>query len=170
MYFLNNKFSDSDGYYTDPNYHFKEDKYGHHLHEMAQIGKADNLKVYVYGGERDIPHFHFQNMRTKEDGCLKILSNEYYSHGGHSLILSSKERQQLVRFLKAKNKDVPSETNFQAICVAWNQANPDFRLPQKPLDIKMPDYLDMPLSSSKKRKVKENEVQEEYLSLGKGMI
>lgn len=141
-------------YFLDDTYS-KIDEFGHHLYEMAQVGRFGNFKICVYGGERDISHFHFINTSTQKEGCLQILKNEYYIHGGHNLVLNAKERKRLVDFLASTNKDEPKETNFQALCVEWNRNNPNFILPKKPTSILMPDYLNMPLISNKRSSVRE---------------
>lgn len=140
------------------------DEYGHHLYEMAQVGRVANFKILVYGGERDIPHFHFEDTKTRKGGCLKILSAEYYSHGGHDLKLNSKERKALVAFLKAPCRDDPTKTNFQAICFDWNQNNPDYRIRQNIRNIEMPDY------ASIKMKANESVEDDDWTRLPNGFI
>lgn len=118
------------------------------LYEMARVGIFGAYKIYVYGGERDVAHFHFLSKQTGAEGCIKILTNEYYKHGGHNAVLNAKERKELVIFLKAPYEKNRSMTNYQAICVFWEACNENYLLPGDPLKIKMPDYENMKISES----------------------
>lgn len=118
------------------------------LYEMARIGVFGEYKIYVYGGERDIAHFHFISRQTGAEGCIKILTNEYYRHGGHNATLNSKERKELVRFLKSPFEYNHAMTNYQAVCMIWNTCNERYLLHGNILGIIMPDYENMKISES----------------------
>lgn len=118
------------------------------LYEMARVGNFGEYRIYVYSGERNIAHFHFINRHTGAEGCIKILTNEYYQHGGHNATLNSRERKELVKFLKATSKQGSAWTNYQAICFAWNICNDNYMLPGDSSKIKMPDYENMKVSES----------------------
>lgn len=75
------------------------------LQEMARIGNVGNYEIFVYSGECSIPHFHFKNAKTGEEGCLKILESDYFKHGKYQAELNSKERKEIFNFLKDNARD-----------------------------------------------------------------
>ena len=83
------------------------------LTEMARIGFTDDgFEVYintddgfeVYINTDDggnIPHFHYRTKNTWEfHTCIRLDIAEYFHHDGKEDILNSKQRKQLVKFLK----------------------------------------------------------------------
>ena len=74
----------------------------HRLEEMALLGNFDDYEVMVYEGEGTIPHFHFRNLQNGKQGCIKLLTNEYFFHGQYTDTLNSKERKLLVNYLLPK--------------------------------------------------------------------
>ena len=110
------------------------------LQEMARIGNVGNFQISVFGGERNIPHFHFFNTQTKEKGCIKILTCEYFKHGKYTAELNSGERKDLQNFLsKSTDDEIYKEgtTNFKVICHEWNKNNPENKID---INTKQPDY------------------------------
>lgn len=99
-----------------------------HLYEMSRIGNIDNFQISVFGDEGKIPHFHFFNTQTKEKGCIKILTCEYFKHGIYQAELKSLERKHLQNFLSKETTDEiykEGTTNFKVICHEWNKNNPE---------------------------------------------
>ena len=75
----------------------------HRLTEMARIGEfvcGDLFLINVHSGEGNVPHFHIINSQTREEGCIKIESAEYFSHGLKIMELNSKEKKELQNFLE----------------------------------------------------------------------
>ena len=70
----------------------------HLLQEMARIATVGNYEICVYSGEGPTPHFHFKNAKTGQEGCLKILENDYFKHGKYQAELNSKERKKIFNF------------------------------------------------------------------------
>lgn len=118
----------------------------HRLEEMALLGNFDDYEVMVYEGEGTIPHFHFRNLQNGKQGCIKLLTNEYFFHGQYTDTLNSKERKLLVNFLKSEPKKQYQKifaeglTNFDVLCLLWDMNNDDEISLN---DVKMPNYLDM---------------------------
>lgn len=114
------------------------------LLEMAQVGVVDDtIIIKVYGGEGPIPHFHFYETQSRRAGCLKILEASYFAHGNYLDDLKRDEKQELLRWLQKLNSSYKrrglSVTNWQSICLLWDQNNPQYKLknPNPPI----PDYM-----------------------------
>ena len=114
------------------------------LLEMAQAGVVDDsIIIKIYGGEGPVPHFHFYEVQSKRSGCIKIEEASYFPHGGKYLdTLKRWEVEELLKWLPQKSKFFEKRgldvTNWQAICILWDQNNPQYEL--KEIDIKIPDY------------------------------
>lgn len=106
------------------------------LLEMARVGSVAGYEVSIYGGEGNIPHFHFYTKDREKEGCIRIDRAEYFTHGNKNTKLNSKERKLLVTWL-CSNHNVLPITIWEYICILWDDNNPDYVLTD---DIKMPDY------------------------------
>lgn len=118
-------------YYT----HLLEGK----LLEMAEVGRFDEYKLLVYGSEGPVPHFHFESIKGKKKGCIRLDKPEYFFHGKYQDRLNSKEVKNLIAFLTAPHRafgDV-GITNWQVICIYWNDDNTKYQISDK---APMPDY------------------------------
>ena len=114
------------------------------LLEMAQAGTIDDsIIIKIYSGEGPVPHFHFYEVQSRRSGCIKILDASYFPHGGKYLdTLKSWEVDDLIKwlseesiFFKKRGLDI---TNWQAICILWDQNNSQFQL--KNPNPSIPDY------------------------------
>ena len=89
--------------------------------EIKGIGK---LFIDVYSNEGDyIPHFHFYTKDKKIDGCIKIYTSEYFSHGRHTSVLNNSQLKQLNNWLKDDTENEGIITNWQRIAFAWRDMN-----------------------------------------------
>lgn len=98
-----------------------------HFQEMARIGKVGDFIISVFSDEGPIPHFHFMNTQTGQQGCLMIQTNEYFKHGKYQAELNSGERKQMQSFLESITAEQiykEGTTNFMVICHEWNKNNP----------------------------------------------
>ena len=68
----------------------------HRLEEMARLGNFDDYEIMVYEGEGTIPHFHFRNLQNGKQGCIKLLTNEYFFHGQYTDTLNSEEQKKRI--------------------------------------------------------------------------
>jgi len=110
------------------------------LLEMAEIGRIDGYKILIYGSEGPTQHFHVENKEKKISSCVKICEDGYFSHGTHKDTLDNKLVKKLKEFLNAPHKFFGKHgyTNWQIICIYWNDNNPDYLID---LDtVKMPLY------------------------------
>lgn len=104
------------------------------LLEMAQIGVIDgSIIIKIYGAEGPVPHFHFYETQSKRDGCIKILEASYFPHGNKHLdTLKRWEVEDLIDWLCRKSEFFEKRglnlTNWQAICILWDQNNPNYQL------------------------------------------
>ena len=98
-------------------------------------------KIEVYGGERDIPHFHIFNKDGSFDTCIKIYSAEYFHHEGHiGVFNSSKDRKELDKWLRKRNNILKNSTNWEIIVYLWESANPNCSFPSLKKTNIQPDY------------------------------
>lgn len=114
----------------------------HTLREMARVGRAGRYEIRVYGGEGHIPHFHFKDTQTGREGCARLDAAAYFPHGRYTAALNAGERAELVKFLRSA-KEPLGITQFQYICVLWNDNNPRTPLRSAPRSTPMPDYENM---------------------------
>lgn len=113
------------------------------LTEMARIGFTDDgFEVYINtddGG--NIPHFHYRTKNTWEfHTCIRLDIAEYFHHDGKEDILNSKQRKQLVKFLKAEPRNKRYKTNWERVLADWNDNNSDIEIDE---NLDMPNYLDL---------------------------
>ena len=104
-------------------------------------GNIGECKIEVYGGEGDIPHFHIFNKNGSFDTCIKIYSAEYFHHEGHIGVFdSSKDRKELDKWLRKRNKILKNSTNWEIIVYLWESANPNCSFPILKKTNIQPDY------------------------------
>ena len=110
------------------------------LLEMAEIGRIDGYKIMVYGCEGPIPHFHVEHKEKEISSCVRIDKAEYFSHGVYKDKLGKDIKKRLIEFMNAPHKFFGKSgfTNWQIICVYWNDSNVDYTIDLETL--KMPDY------------------------------
>lgn len=114
-----------------------------HFQEMARIGNVGNYTISVFSDEGPVPHFHFMNRKTGDQGCIKILACEYFKHGKYKAELNSNERKELQNFLASPAVDEiykNGTTNFKVVCHEWNKNNPDTKID---VNTAQPDYQDL---------------------------
>lgn len=114
----------------------------HRLEEMARIGRAGRYDICVYSGEGPVPHFHFKNLQTGKEGCMRLDCAAYFPHNRYTATLNTKERQALVKFLMSPST-FRSTSQFQKICLLWNDNNPQYQMHGDPYSFSIPRYEDM---------------------------
>lgn len=110
--------------------------------EMARVGRAGIYDIYIYSNEGPVPRFHFRNAQTGREGCLKLESADYFSHNRYTATLNAGERRDLARFLRSR-KGSSNLTQFQYICILWNDNNTQYPLRMDPYKASAPDYENM---------------------------
>ena len=112
--------------------------------EMARVGITDdNYEIYVNTNDSGkIPHFHYRkaNDWVAFHTCIKIEKAEYFHHGNNQDILNSKQKKELVEFLKDKPKSKRYETNWDLLVEMWNLNNSDVEIDE---GVEMPDYRNL---------------------------
>ena len=120
------------------------------LLEMARIGFTnDSYEVYVNTDDPgDIPHFHYRKKGTWEGHtCIRLDKPEYFQHGDKQATLNSKQKKELVNFLKSKPlKAKRFDTNWEYLINEWNANNSNIEIAE---DTKMPDYNKLSTSKDK---------------------
>lgn len=120
---------------------FKEN--GKLMLEMSQIGRFNDCTVYVRSNDAGkIPHFHIVDSNTLGNlfhTCIRIDKPEYFHHTGKEDVLNSKDRKDLIQFLKfePKSKRYRGWTNWELLVDQWNINNSDVEIDE---DQVMPDY------------------------------
>lgn len=85
-------------------------------------------------------HFHVIDSATEGEKfhtCIELLDNRYYWHEGKTGVFNTKERQDLESFLSKQYTGkriwnlVRKPSNWQALCLLWNDTN----------SIKIPDSI-----------------------------
>ena len=117
----------------------------HRLTEMTRIGEfvcGDLFLINVYSGEENVLHFHIINNQTREEGCIKIESAEYFSHGSKIMELNSKEKKELQNFLETISpyEEDDGKTYYMLIWEEWNRNNRENRIPRP---ISIPNYRNL---------------------------
>ena len=112
------------------------------LEEMARIGSYDEVEVVVFTNDPGkIPHFHIRDIVTRGSifhSCVRIDKAEYFKHTEKEDILNSKDKKDLVKFLKEKtNSKIFIGTNWQLLLYMWNLNNSDVIIDE---DTAMPEY------------------------------
>lgn len=111
--------------------------------EMARVGiTEDNMDIIIRTDDPGkIPHFCIVDRDNPDsrnnEGCVKILEAEYFNHGNKQMVLNSKQRKILNRFLLQSPDQGVFDTNWDLIVYSWNINNSDTIIPD---DAIMPDY------------------------------
>lgn len=113
----------------------------HSLLKMAQVGKFSSYTVSVYGGEGNIPHFHFYTKDRSISGCIRIDKAEYFVHGKCKDKLSAQDKKKFVEWIKSTETPFKKYTNeltvWEYIRILWDENNEDCRISD---DTLMLDY------------------------------
>lgn len=119
-------------FYTHPNF-------SNTLLEMAEVGRFEEFKICIFGSGGPIPHFHFESIDGTIDGCIRLDKPEYFKHGKHQSRLNSRDRKRIIQWLGLPHRFFGKYglTNWQMICIYWDENNPDFIFNK---DAEMPDY------------------------------
>lgn len=110
------------------------------LYEMASVGyfstsknsgkpESPKFKVFVNGSEGDEPHIHIWDDETngcKFHTCVCLNKIEYFHHNGKEGVLTPKQKEFLVKFLKSEcTKNKRYKTNWEYALSMWNDNNTD---------------------------------------------
>lgn len=113
----------------------------HSLFEMAQVGKFSSYTVSVYGGEGNIPHFHFYTKDRSTSGCIRIDKAEYFVHGKCKDKLSAQDKRKFIEWITSTETPFKKYTDkltvWEYIKILWNENNEVYKISD---DIPMPDY------------------------------
>lgn len=110
------------------------------LFEMASVGyfttlksngkpESPRFKVFVNGKEGNVPHMHIWDDDT--DGqqihtCVCLLKIDYFHHTGKEDVLTQRQKEYLVEFLKSEcKKNKRYKTNWEYALSMWNDNNTD---------------------------------------------
>lgn len=113
------------------------------------LESAGECKIFIYGNEGRIPHFHIKGMNNKFECCIKICEADYFDHGYKTDHLSKKDLKKLDEFLNKKNKKFPEKTNWEVARAFWNSAENEGQAPENG---KKPVYANI----DKKKSLKED--------------
>ena len=70
------------------------------------------------------PHLHFE--QNKDYGCIRIDTDELFNHEeGMKRTLNTTEKRKLGIWFSLPNEKFPKMTNYQFVCLRWNQKNID---------------------------------------------
>lgn len=109
--------------------------------EMARVGITDDdYEVYVNTNDSGkIPHFHYRKAKNWNEfhTCIQIQAPNYFHHGNKQDILNSKQKKELIDFLKAKPRNKRYETHWEYLVSMWNDNNSDIIIDE---EILMPNY------------------------------
>ena len=99
------------------------------------IDKLDKCKVYVYGSEGQVPHFHIESEDGSFKSCVCIYSNNYFAHGGkYKSQFNSKQRKEFNEWMN---------NNWKNIRDAWEEGNPNCKFPAEEKCKTKPHYENM---------------------------
>lgn len=91
--------------------------------------KPPKFKVFVNGGDGNVPHMHIWDDDTNGHQfhtCVCLKEIKYFHHDGKESVLDKKQKESLVEFLKSacvKNKRY--KTNWEYTLSMWNDNNTD---------------------------------------------
>lgn len=115
------------------------------LTEMSRIGYTnDGFEIYINtddGGNK--PHFYYRQGKYPNftfHTCIEIKNSSYFHHDGKEDVLNSRQRKDLVKFLKSKCKNPKYETNWEKILYDWNDNNSNINVD---VEQDMPNYLEL---------------------------
>ena len=111
---------------------------------QINLKKYSNCKLYVYGNEGQIPHFHIFNNDHSFDTCICLHKAMYFVHKNihrKSEKLSTYQKIILQEYL---NSTIPEHgtTIWKEMMIFWKGANENCVISNNPdwLKIKIPDY------------------------------
>lgn len=119
---------------------YSHPKYGLPRQYSQRVGlfsKSPVLEIYIKTQDGDIPCFYIKDLDTNGEQyhiCVQFQSNTYIAHFGMELVLSTKQKIQLIEYLES---GVGAYKNWHRLIDAWNCGNNESKLPY---DLEMPDY------------------------------
>ena len=99
-------------------------------------------KVYVYGDEGPIPHFHIISKNGNFKCCVCIYESLYFNHGYKTDTLNANQRKNLNEWLKEKHKTL-NNTNWEVIKFLWDSNNEENKKYKIYKSNTQPDYINM---------------------------
>lgn len=119
------------------------------LSEEKNGGEISKLKFFVVIGENEgenIPHFHLfnnENGSKRKSTAIRLDMSYYFLHGDKNYILNSKEKKNLISWLKSKPKIKPTlnnngeypDNNWENLKNIWNGY-----YPKTVINCNMPNY------------------------------
>lgn len=126
---------------------------GTFVHGERLSHNLSNVKISVYSGDGNKPHFHVKSInkkrgdkKSKDDGfetCIRLDTNEYFRHGNKTGKLNNSELKSLVALL---NKPIKSRYGvlplYTILCKEWNRDIDQTTKVNEDIS-KIPDYLNM---------------------------
>lgn len=120
---------------------------GKYYSEIAVMnGDFNDIKLVVYAGENEKPHFHFYKEHAsdgtapieyrRKGGCLCFDEAKYYVHGEHTETMTDDEISEMVKFLESTN--IHGAKRWKEVIFLWNTNNPEKT--QIPYDTPIPHY------------------------------
>lgn len=101
--------------------------YEQHLHEMARVGFADDLIVWVWTDDPGyVPHVHVLDRTTKGDrldACVQLGKAVYFPHGHHIDTLNASQRKAFDQFMRRAPANGLTKTNYEYAVALWNDNN-----------------------------------------------
>lgn len=117
-----------------------------HTESFGQVNlkKYNNCKIFVYGNEGQIPHFHIFNNDHTFDNCICLHTPMYFVHKNihrKSEKLSTYQKIILQDYLSSILPDHDISV-WKEMMIFWKNANENCKLSNKSdwLKISMPDY------------------------------
>lgn len=109
------------------------------------LDKFGTCKIYVYGNEGPIPHFHLEKSNGEVICCICIFEAKYFHQETYPTILSSKQKKELNKYMKTytKNSFGAKLTVWETAANAWNGANEKYAVTPNQ-SLVQPDYTDLP--------------------------
>lgn len=87
------------------------------------------FKVFIIDGNRNEPHIHIWDDNTNGQEfhtCVCLTKIEYFHHDGSENVLTPKQKESLVKFLKSECvKNRRYKTNWEYALSMWNDNNQD---------------------------------------------
>lgn len=120
------------------------------LEEYARVGIMDGVELLVYTDDSGyIPHLHLRDYSTKGkvfDCCVRLDTNQYFSHGRHKDRMNAKECREFDEFMRAPSAIPNFSTNYECAVNMWNLNNSKTRIDlqyNEKGEIIIPNYRDL---------------------------
>lgn len=101
--------------------------YEQHLCEMARVGFADDLIVWVWTDDPGyVPHVHVVDRATKGrnlDVCVRLDRVAYFQHGHHDGVFNAAQRKAFNEFMNSAPRNGVFGTNYEYAVMLWNDNN-----------------------------------------------